>query len=140
MQFDEPNYICPRCQDKGVILTERVDPEGRSLGTYAAPCPCAGGERMRGAWLKPDSQGRVLADQAMLNTEKLNRMGARPAPVQSREGGGPVDPAYGALALAAMKRINAVGAQAWVAEEIAKSSSDDPQWVQLVMDMASRWG
>lgn len=76
MLHDEPTYRCPNCQDRGILLTERVAESGTNLGTYGSPCQCSTGVAKREAWMKPNSIGRVLADSAMDNTEALRKRGA----------------------------------------------------------------
>lgn len=73
---DEPTYKCLRCHDKAVIVTDRVDAKGRALGTFAAPCSCAAGDRLRASWEVKPSHGPSMADEAKRNTEKLRKVGA----------------------------------------------------------------
>ena len=69
----EPTYRCLECRDVALVLTERFDAQGRSLGCFGSPCICAAGEARRAAWLAPDSRGHVFADSAMNVTEELRR-------------------------------------------------------------------
>ena len=41
--YDERTYACLKCYDRAVVITERYDRKGRSLGRFGSPCDCAAG-------------------------------------------------------------------------------------------------
>jgi len=71
---DDRTYACLECRDVEVIIRERHDKDGKSLGMFASPCGCIGGQHLRASWSKEDSKGFSFADSAKNNTVKLRSL------------------------------------------------------------------
>jgi hypothetical protein len=67
-----PTFDCADCCDRGVI--DRLHPKA---GWMASPCDCMRGNALRERWQRPDSQGRVVIEQAKKNSRKLREMEER---------------------------------------------------------------
>lgn len=66
-------YLCSKCLDTGIVMAERKDSKGRSMGIFGSPCECKTGNTKRERWKIPDSQGKTVEETARRNAAAIER-------------------------------------------------------------------